>query len=216
MSDSYVIGLTGNIATGKSTVARMLGKLGSCVIDADKLAHRVMAPEGEVYERIVCRFGRGIVAADGSLDRAALGKLVFSDPEALSALEAIVHPPVVKEALRRAAACPRPVAVIEAIKLLETDMQRACDAVWVVRCQRRQQLKRLTEERHMSVETAERRIAAQGPQEAKCARADVIIDNSGDLEDTWQQVLTAWNEIPGVPRHDSAPAWQQLSRKDTG
>lgn len=214
MSDNYIIGLTGNIATGKSTVARMLGRLGSCVIDADQLAHQTMAPDGDAYERIVHRFGRDILSSDGSIDRAALGKLVFSDGEALEALEAIVHPPVVKEALRLAAACLQPVAVIEAIKLLEANMQHACDAVWVVRCGRRQQLERLTAKRHLSPETAEQRIAAQGPQEAKCARADVVIDNSGHLEYTWQQVVTAWNEIPGVPHRDSVPARLQSSRKD--
>ena len=106
-------------------------------------------------------------------------------------------------------------AVIEAIKLLEADMQHACNAIWVVRCGRRQQLERLTAKRHLSPETAERRITAQGPQEAKCAWADIVIDNSGDLEYTWQQVVSAWNEIPGVPRRHSVSEWQQLSRKDT-
>jgi dephospho-CoA kinase len=205
----YVIGLTGNIATGKSTVAAMLARLGAWVIDADKLAHRAMGAGGEVHRRIVARFGPTILAADGEIDRAKLGGIVFADPEALRDLERIVHPAVVQETLRLLAQNDRPVAVIEAIKLLEAEMHRYCQAVWVVTCRREQQLERLMHTRHLSLAEAELRVAAQPPAEEKVARADVVIDNSNGLEETWQQVLRAWNAIPGVAPVPLERPWRE-------
>jgi len=202
-SDLYVIGLTGNIATGKSVVAAMLEKLGACVIDADVLAHRAMRTGTEVNRRIVERFGREVLRADGEIDRARLGPIVFSDPSALEDLESIVHPAVEQETLRQIAACERPVAVVEAIKLLEANMHEHCDAVWVVTCSRQQQIARLVTSRDLTTSEAELRVNAQPPPDEKVARADLVIDNSRRLEDTWSQVVCAWRAIPGAP---SAPA----------
>ncbi len=208
-----VIGLTGNIACGKSTVAKMLEALGACVIDADRLAHEAMRPGTAVYRAIVERFGEGILAGNGEIDRRALGAIVFRDAEALADLERIVHPAVIAETLRRLGACERPVAVVEAIKLLEAEMHRHCHTVWVVTCSREVQLARLMTTRGLSAEEAEVRIAAQPPQALKVARADVVIENSGPLEETWRQVVRAWNALPGAPPAPETAPWAGCERK---
>ncbi len=195
---TYVIGLTGNIATGKSTVAGMLERLGAEVLDADKLAHRVMRAGTEVYHAVVQRFGPTVVEADGEIDRAALGQIVFADSQALSDLEALVHPAVIAETRRWLGDARGPVAVVEAIKLLEAGMRADCDAVWVVTSPRPVQEERLRTLRGLTGDQAQARIDAQSPQEAKVRVADRVIDNGGTLADTWRQVLQAWNAIPGT------------------
>lgn len=195
----YVIGLTGNIATGKSAVAHMLGDLGAYLLDADDLVHELMRVGTPVYERIVARFGAaGVLGADGEIDRKKLGAIVFADEAALRDLEALIHPTVVAESLRRLeqAASTYEVAVVEAIKLLEANMHRYCDAIWVVVCSRQQQVERLVRTRGLTVAEAELRIDAQSPAADKVARAHVVIDNSGSLEATRLQVLNAWAGIP--------------------
>lgn len=191
-----VIGLTGNIGTGKSTVMRMLAELGATVIDADGLAHEVIAPGTPGWQQVVDAFGQEIIAADGAIDRARLGAIVFSDPAALARLEAIIHPLVIHEADRRISAIRQGVVVIEAIKLIEAGMHRDCDALWVVTCRPEQQVARLMRDRGMSEVEARRRIAAQPPQSEKVALADVVIDNSGALEETRAQVEAAWKRLP--------------------
>jgi len=214
-SDPYVVGLTGNIATGKSTVAAMLGKLGACVIDADKLAHWAMRAGTEVNRRIVERFGRQVLRPDGEIDRAKLGPLVFANPGALRDLENIVHPAVVAETLHRIAACEQPVVVVEAIKLLEADMHEHCDAVWVVTSSRQQQIDRLVRARDLSPSQAELRVDAQPPAEEKIAQADLVIGNDRALEETCAQVVRAWNAIPGVPRA-STGTWRSHKSEEAG
>jgi len=209
----YVIGLTGNIATGKSTVAHMLERLGAEVLDADKLAHWVMRAGTEVHRRIVRRFGEGVLSRKGSprreaeIDRKALGQIVFADRQALADLEEIVHPEVVVETLRWLQQVAKPVAVIEAIKLLEARMHVHCDAVWVVTSPRTVQEKRLRTTRHLSAAQARARINAQPPAEDKVRSADVVIDNGGSLEDCWRQVLRAWNTIPSAPHWPEDTPW---------
>lgn len=208
----YTIGLTGNIATGKSTVAEMLADLGAYVIDADALAHDVMRPGTEVHRAIVRRFGADVVAPGGEIDRAALGAIVFADPAALADLERIVHPAVVRETLALLARSGAAVRVVEAIKLLEADMQRYCDAIWVVVASREQQVRRLMETRGLSLDEAQLRIDAQPPAAEKVARADVVIDNGGSLDETRAQVLQGWRAIltagrsePGVTHRRNSP-----------
>jgi len=212
-SEPYVIGLTGNIATGKSTVAAMLGDLGACLIDADELAHWAMRAGSQVNRRIVQRFGSQALDPNGEIDRAWLGALVFSDPGALRDLEVIVHPVVIEETLRRISACEQPVVVVEAIKLLEAEMDRHCDAVWVVTSSRRQQIERLVRTRHLTAAQAELRVDAQPPAQHKVARADVVIDNDGELTETWGQVAGAWNAIPGAPKASEERAWRKHRRR---
>jgi len=201
----YVIGLTGNIATGKSTVAKMLGDLGAYVIDADKLAHQVMRAGTIVNRRVAARFGAEVCTPDGEINRKRLGALVFSDADALSDLDHIVHPAVIAETVRRLNVCSQTVCVIEAIKLLEADMHELCDVIWVVTSSRAQQIERLVRTRGLTVEQAELRIDAQPSVAEKVARADVVIDNSGELTETREQVLRAWNAIAETadqPRDD--------------
>ncbi len=190
-----LVGLTGNIATGKSTVARMLAERGAEVIDADRVAHAVMEPGGPAWAEIVRTFGRDILAPDGRIDRKALGAIVFRDAEALRRLEAIVHPHVMAAIERQIAAGHAPVVVVEAIKLLETPAPRPYDAIWVTTCPPEVQLWRLIHLRGMDEEAARRRIEAQGPQEAKLRRADVIIRTDGTLEETAAQVERAWRAL---------------------
>ncbi len=202
-SSPYLIGLTGNIATGKSTVARMLAQRGAEVIDADRVAHAVMEPDGPAYAEIIRTFGRNILTPDGRIDRQALGAIVFRDAEALRRLEAIVHPHVMAAIGRRIAASRAPVVVVEAIKLLESPAPRPYDAIWVTTCPSELQLQRLIRLRGMGEEAARRRIEAQGPQEAKLRHADVVIHTEGSLEETEAQVARAWAELPSPQSRSS-------------
>ena len=170
----------------------MLQALGARVIDADKLAHQVMAPGAPAYAAVVAAFGPQVVAADGSIDRPALGRIVFSDPTALRRLEAISHPAVRVEIRRRIASASEPVVVVEAIKLIESGLAQELDAVWIVTCTREQQVERLVQRRGLPLDVAIQRIDAQAAIDTKLPLADVVIDNSGRLDDTWRQVRTAW------------------------
>lgn len=190
---TYVIGLTGNIAVGKSVVRQMLQHLGAYTIDADGLTHQAMAPGAPAYLPIVEMFGRFVLNEDGTVNRTTLGSIVFSFPEALARLEAIVHP-IVNQAIHTLISrAKQRVVVIEAIKLLESDLMKHVDAVWVVDASPETQLKRLTEKRKMTEDEARKRIIAQRPQADKIARANVIIMNDGNVEETWKQVQAAWN-----------------------
>ena len=190
-----VIGLTGNIATGKSEVARMLGALGARIIDADKVAHEVMRPGGPAYEAVVEAFGPGILTPGGAIDRARLGAMVFRDAEAMRRLEAAVHPATIAEVDRRIAAATEPVVVVEAIKLIEAGMQRNYDALWVVVASRQIQIARLVASRGLSQAEAALRVDAQPPQEEKAALADRVFRNDGDLQDLQHEVEAAWDEL---------------------
>ena len=192
----YVIGLTGNIATGKSVVGQMLSELGAEHIDADHLTHQVMAAATPVYEQIIAAFGAQILGVDGAIDRGKLGSIVFSDGNALSRLEAIVHPEVIARTRQLIADSRAAVVVVEAIKLIESGMvAQLCDALWVVTAPRAMQIRRLMEQRGLGYEDAVLRVDAQPPQEAKVAQANVVIHNDGSLDDTRQQVIEAWLEI---------------------
>lgn len=233
MAKPYVIGLTGNIATGKSIVAGMLEELGARVIDADKVAHEVIKAGTPAWEQVVDLCGQDILFPDGEIDRARLGARVFADPERLACLEEIVHPEVIaecqllleqppSESSRDSNAPQRPrVTVLEAIKLIEAGMTEQCDKVWVVTSPREVQLQRLTELRGLTVEQAELRIDAQPPQADKVAVADVVIDNSGTLEQTraqvhqeWQRIMRALDQpVPAAPKSvqgASMPSWRDL------
>jgi len=191
-----VIGLTGNIATGKSTVLAYLAGKGAHVVDADKLAHRAMQPDGPAFPLIVAEFGEAILDEDGTIDRPALGRIVFADPSALARLEAILHPKIFQLAQQEVAVAAQqgaPVVILEAIKLLESGWTiRLCDQVWVITAPVAAQLQRLAEARHMAADEAQRRMDAQSAQEAKVARADQVIRNDGSLADLYRQLDVLW------------------------
>ena len=189
------VGLTGNIATGKSEVARMLAELGARVIDADKVAHEVMQPGGPAYAPVVEAFGPDILAAGGAVDRAKLGAIVFREPEALRQLEAAVHPATIAEIDRRIDQATEAVVVVEAIKLIEAGMHRDYDALWVVTAPRELQIARLVATRGLTEKEAALRVDAQPPQGDKAAVADLVIVNDEDLGDLWKKVKAAWAQI---------------------
>ncbi|MCL5996652.1 MAG: dephospho-CoA kinase [Chloroflexi bacterium] len=196
MPPRILIGLTGNIATGKSVVARMLHDLGAFVIDADQISRAVVRTGQPAHDEIARVFGPGVLQPDGGLDRKALGQVVFGDPLKLKQLEAIVHPAVRAEMALQLGALPDgSVAVIEVIKLFESGWAEKCDRIWVTHCPPEQQVERLMHSRGMAEAEAVQRVAAQNPQSEKLAHADVVIDTSGTVEQTREQVLRAWQEL---------------------
>jgi dephospho-CoA kinase len=212
----FIIGLTGNIATGKTVVRRMLEHLGASTIDADGLAHRAIARGAPGYGPVVETFGRWILDGNGDVDRAKLGGLVFRDATALARLEEIVHP-LVRQAidilLQRA---QKPVVVIEAIKLLEGPLKDVCDSIWVTYAPRVLQIERLTAKREMSHEEALQRIGMQGPQTDKIAAANVVIRNTGSYDDLWRRVVDAWKEhVPSAEAAEVAVPETSTSDKFT-
>jgi dephospho-CoA kinase len=190
-----VIGLTGNIASGKSAVARILADLGADAIDADAVAHEALEPGAEEAAMIAERFGSDVIRPNGSVDRAALGRIVFSDSQALADLEAIIHPGVRRRVYDWLAGVTTDVAVLEAIKLLEGPLVDHVDSVWVVAAPREIRIDRLVRERGLTPDEAARRVDAQNPEEEKVRRADVVLRNDGALEDLRRQVLTAWKRV---------------------
>ncbi|MGD2164150.1 MAG: dephospho-CoA kinase [Anaerolineae bacterium] len=191
----FLIGLTGNIATGKSAVAAMLAELGAFTIDADKVAHQVMRRGTRVHSQIVESFGTQVLTDCGDVDRKRLGAIVFADERALARLEAIVHPATLEAIERLIATTSADVVVIEAIKLIESGLAERCDSVWVTTSLPEQQIERIMDTRSLSREGARTRVEAQKSQEERAARADVVIDNSGSLTKTRAQVLEAWRRV---------------------
>ncbi len=195
-SRPVIIGITGNIACGKSLVTRTLGDLGAETIDADDVVREVTAVGTPAYHRIVEAFGPELVLPGGAIDRRRLGEIVFADPGALARLEAIVHPPVVEAVRQRIRTSRSPVVVVDAIKLLESRLAAECDEIWVVACDPDQQLQRLMARNGYSREQALQRIAAQPSQAEKIALADRVIENTGSIEATVALVRSAAASLP--------------------
>ena len=189
------IGITGPIGCGKSAVAAWLGELGATVIDADELARASTAPGEPALDAVFDRFGEGYRRADGSLDRAALGRLVFSDPAALADLEAIIHPTVrsrIEIAMAAAESAEAPAIAVEAIKLVEGGLAQLCDEVWLVTCDPERQYERLLA-RGLGAAEASQRIAAQDdPARRLRPAATRVIDTSGEAGEARRRVLEAW------------------------
>lgn len=190
------IGLTGGIASGKSTVAQLLQEAGALILDADILAHELMQPDGPAYAEVLTSFGPEILQPDGQIDRQKLGAHVFENPTALARLNACVHPHVHTALQERsqslasaAAAAGKNWLLVNVIPLLyENALESMFDQVLVVYCHESQQVQRLMARNQLSENAARQRIAAQLPIESKKARADAVIDNSGTLEQTHNQV----------------------------
>ena len=194
-----VVGLTGGIGSGKSTVSRLLSERGAVIVDADVAARKVVEPGGPAYQAVVDRFGPGILAPGGAIDRPALAAIVFTDPGARADLEAITHPAVgvlINEQLAAEAQTDH-VVVLDVPLLVEsgrTDMA----GIIVVDCPPEIAIRRLVEHRGMDEADARRRVAAQVSRDERLAHADLVIDNGGSLEALERQVDAAWAWIQGL------------------
>ena len=193
------VGLTGGVASGKSTVSAMLGELGAVVIDADALAREVVAGGTPGLAAVVERFGTSLLTADGELDRPAMGRLVFADAEARRRLEAIVHP-LVRErmAALEEAAAPDAIVVHDIPLLVEGGRADTFDAVVVVDCPPELQVARMVTDRGWTQEDAESRIAAQASREQRLAVATYVIDNVGSLDDLRDRVVAVFSELQAL------------------
>lgn len=194
----FVVGLTGNIASGKSTVMAQLAELGATVIDADLLAREAVRPGSRALPRIVSRWGDGVLEPDGALDRSALRARVFSDGEELEALNAIVHPEVQRlmtERLEVARAAGTSIAVCDIPLLFEVHLADQFDAIVLVDAPRPLRLERLVRDRDLHESEAMDMIAAQMPAELKRARSDFVIDNGGDRAMLASRVISLWESI---------------------
>lgn len=194
-----VLGVTGNISSGKSTVARALEQRGAVVVDADQLAREVVETGTKTLERLVKAFGNEILQSDGSLNRERLGQMVFADTKVRATLNQIIHPEIgrksveVLQKLRERGDIP--LVVYEAPLLFEVGAENRVDKILVVKIDLEEQLKRLMDRNHFSKLEAQQRIAAQMPQEKKLAQADYVVDNSGSIAETLQQVEELWARL---------------------
>ena len=195
-----MVGLTGGIGAGKSTVSAALRDRGAVVVDADAITRQLQEPGQPVFVAMVDRFGAGIVADDGALDRQAVAAIVFNDPQALRDLEAITHPAVGLEiASRMEAARGTDQVVVLDIPLLVEGGRHAAAGILVVDCPVEVAVERLVEQRGMSEADARARIANQASREERLAKADFVIDNGGAIEALAPQIDAAWAWIQGLP-----------------
>ena len=193
-----VIGLTGGIASGKSTAARTLAELGARIVDADQVARDVVAAGQPALAEIARTFGREMLLPDGTLDRKRLGTIIFADADKRRALNAITHPRIAVETQARLAklrADGVPVAVYEAALLVENGVHKGLDGLLVVVCDEATQLRRLMSRDGYVEADARARIAAQAPMADKVAAATWVVDTSGPLADTKKQLARVWEEI---------------------
>ena len=192
-------GLTGGIASGKSTVARILEEFGAQVIDADRVGHELLRRPHPVHQQVVARFGQGILGPDGEIDRKLLGAMVFADPQRLRELSAIVHPSLIARvdelAAQLRAGRPGAVIVVDAAVIYEAGVADSFAKILVAWCRPEQQIQRLMAKTGLSREEALRRVASQIPTEEKRRRADYVIDCSGSLAVTRTQAEALYPEI---------------------
>lgn len=192
------VGLTGGIASGKSTVSGILRRLGAPVVDADQLVHDLYEPGTAASIAIAQAFGSGVLRPDGGVDRAELGRIVFADQTARRQLESIIHPAVRErmwQEAERYAQLGHKVCVLDVPLLIEGGLHLQMDRVWVVYVDHETQRQRLMQRNGFSLEEAERRIAAQMPLAEKLAFADLVLDNGGDLATLEEQVRLQWERL---------------------
>jgi dephospho-CoA kinase len=194
-----VIGLTGGIGSGKSTVSQYLAELGATIIDADKVGHEALRT-AEVKQEISTTFGHGVFAPDGEIDRKKLGEIVFSNPESLAKLNGIMHHRMRAMMVGRIEECRQQKAkavIVEAAVLLETeaDWTSLVDEIWVTATHEMEVLKRITEQRGLSEEQVLARIHSQLSHEERAEQANVVIDNDGDVEDVKVKVKRLWERL---------------------
>ena len=194
-----ILGVTGNIAAGKSTVARELAQRGAVVVDADQLAREVVEAGTKTLQRLVGEFGSGILQGDGSLDRDRLGQMVFADTKVRAVLDAIMHPEIARKSIEKLRVLKErndiPLIVYDAPLLFEVGAESRVDKVLVVTIDPQEQLNRLMTRDHLGVSAAQQRLTAQMPQNEKVKRADFVVDNSGAEEIIRDQIDLLWPRI---------------------
>jgi dephospho-CoA kinase len=190
-----IIGLTGGIASGKSTVSAMLKELGAEIIDADQISREIVEPGQLTLQKLINYFGDEVLSSDGTLNRKMLGKIVFSDPEKLMALNQITHPAIDEVISKRIQQANSKIIIVDSPLLLECGQQNMVDEVWLVIVDYDTQVKRLMNRNNLSIEDANKRVKAQMPLEEKVKLSNKVIDNNEDLQHTREQVLTLWNYI---------------------
>ena len=194
-----IIGLTGGIASGKSTAAKYLGEKGASVIDADKLGHRAYEPDTDAFDKVVSSFGQEVVGADGQIDRKVLGSKVFGNPEALDRLTGIIWPEIGRLVLTQFEVArgeqPDAPIVLEAAVMLEAGWEPMVDEVWVVIVDPNTAVERAISRDGVEEEAIRKRIASQLTNEERCAKADIVIDNSSDEAALLTQLKTQWDRI---------------------
>lgn len=200
------VGLTGGIAVGKSTVMGRLAERGAVCFDADQIARSVVEPGRPALEAVVAEFGPEVLAPDGSLDRAALGRVVFADAERRERLEAILHPPIIAEQDRLIAEAfardPEAIVVVDAALMIESGGYKRFDALVVVHCDPEVQIERLMRRNRLGRDEALRRVEAQMPQAEKLRYADFAIDTTGGLEETFARADAVWRELVRLDKRD--------------
>lgn len=195
-----IVCLTGGVGSGKSRVAALLGQLGAAVLSADEVARALLQPGTDAFRAVVQAFGPEVLSPDGSLDRRALARRVFADPAARRRLEAITHPAIRAELLRRlaelrAATAPPPVVAVEIPLLFETGARYPCDEIWVVYAPEEVRIQRVMARDGLTRDEVVARLRAQWPLEDKLPLADVVIDNGGPWEETERQVRRHWQRL---------------------
>jgi dephospho-CoA kinase len=205
-----VIGLTGGIGTGKSTVTQMLADLGAIVIDADTVGHQIYLPDMPAWRELVEAFGQGILNPDRTINRRALGQIVFADPAALRTLNRIVHPKMFDRMAELIAEQRRhggmPAIVIEAAVLIEAHWTPLVDHVWVVVASEAVVIERLAKQRNMAADQVRARLAAQLSTEERLKHAHTAIRNDGSLDDVRAAVQRAWNQLCRTERASDGPS----------
>lgn len=200
--DKYIIGLTGNIATGKSAVMRLAAEEGALTIDADQVVHEILAGDPEMQAAIAVAFGPDVRYPDGRINRQALAEIVFNDPDGLNDLEKMLHPAVRDAINRRLDESHHAIVFVEAIKLLEGPLAAMCQEIWVTRCDEKVQMTRLRVCRGLDSKAAAARIKAQPPQAEKVAMADVVIETNSYMRVTEDRFRAAWSRIPEQHREE--------------
>lgn len=192
----YVIGLTGGIACGKSSVSRILKSLGAIIIDADRIGHEVLAPGQRAYQQVVDAFGQEILDLDANIDRKKLGSLVFSCQAKLEMLNSLTHPHIINN-IEKQISTNDGIMVLDAALLFETGLDRLCDETWLVTASKEQQIERILSRDGLSRQEAERRIASQNI-DFKKEKAGHMIDNSGALSDLSSQVRCLYRRVEEI------------------
>jgi dephospho-CoA kinase len=198
---ALIIGLTGGIVSGKSTVARMFKDLGAKIVDADKLGHKVILPQGAAWKRIIKIFGKDILQKDQTINREKLGKIVFANQNLLKKLNKITHPEIIKLIKKEISLAKddskeeKKILIIDAALIYETKIDRLMDKIIVVYLDEEEQLKRLIKRNNLSEKEALQKIKSQIPLKEKIEIADYVIDNSNSLDKTREQVKKIWENL---------------------